>query len=537
MLQLNRTDLARRGDWEAAGVEMPAYDCAAMVSRTIQSPRWLHFGVGNIFRAYIARLQQRLLNEGKTDTGVIAVAPYDVEIIERVYEPHDNLALAAALHSNGEIGVELVASVAETLRGDTGTERLREIARFQGLQLMSFCITEKGYALTDLKGELSAPVRQEMEKGPESARHTMSIAAALMWERFRAGGAPIALLSLDNCSRNGDRLRGAVLRVARAWEEHGFVSEDFIAYLEDEKRVSFPWSMIDKITPRPSEAVSDYLTKKGIDGMELLVTSKGTFIAPFVNAEVPEYLVIENDFPGGRPLLDEAGVFFADRETVNRVERMKVTACLNPLHTALAVCGCLLGYATIASEMKDPLLKALVEKIGYAEGIPVVVDPGIFSPRDFIREVLEDRFPNPFIPDTPQRIATDSSQKIPIRYGETIKAWTKRPDLDVGNLTGIPLAIAAWFRYLLGVDDKLRPMEISGDPMLPELKKGLEGIAVGSPESYRGQLRPFLSNPALFAVDLCAAGLGEKIEGLFVKMLAGKNAVRETLEATLTSLK
>jgi fructuronate reductase len=291
--------------------------------------------------------------------------------------------------------------------------------------------------------------------------------------------------------------------------------------------------MIDKITPRPSEAVSDCLTKKGIDGMDLLVTAKGTFIAPFVNAEVPEYLVVENDFPGGRPPLEDAGVFFVDRETVNSVERMKVTTCLNPLHTALAIYGCLLGYRTIASEMKDPLLKALVERIGYAEGMPVVANPGIFSPREFIREVLEDRFPNPFIPDTPQRIATDSSQKIPIRYGETIKSWMKRPDLKTENLVGIPLVIAAWFRYLLGVDDELRPMEISGDPMLPDLQKGLKDIVAGSPESYNGQLRPFLSNPALFAVDLYEAGPGEKIERLFVKMLAGKNAVFETLKTEI----
>jgi fructuronate reductase len=339
---------------------------------------------------------------------------------------------------------------------------------------------------------------------------------------------PLALLSLDNCSHNGEKLRNSVLSVARAWEAKGFVDKDFIAYLEDESRVAFPWSMIDKITPRPSEAVRDYLGKKGIGGMDLLITEKGTFAAPFVNTEVPQYLVVEDNFPGGRPPLEDAGVYFADRETVNKVERMKVTVCLNPLHTSLAICGCLLGYSTIASEMKDPLLKALVERIGYDEGMKVVVDPGIFSPQEFLREVLEERFPNPFIPHTPQRIATATSQKLPIRYGETIKAY-QAANLDTGDLKGISVVIAAWFRYLLGVDDSLNPMEISSDPMLPELREGLKGIRAGAPESYNGQLRPFLSNAALFAVDLYRAGLGEKIEGLFVKMLAGKNVVRETL--------
>ena len=128
--------------------------------------------------------------------------------------------------------------------------------------------------------------------------------------------------------------------------------------------------------------------------------------------------------------MERAGVYLTDRQTVNDTERMKVTTCLNPLHTALAVYGCLLGYDSIAAEMRDPELKALVEHIGYDEGMPVVVDPRILNPRAFLQEVLEQRLPNPFIPDTPQRIATDTSQKVPIRFGETIKAYARRQDLE-----------------------------------------------------------------------------------------------------------
>ncbi|MDR1648699.1 MAG: mannitol dehydrogenase family protein [Synergistaceae bacterium] len=537
MLRLDREGTADRAAWEAAGFRMPGYDREAMIRRTLENPRWLHFGAGNIFRSFIAPLQQHLLDRGRADTGIVAAEAHDGEIVEAVYRPYGNLAISVGLRPDGEMLPEVVASVAEAIRADGGRDRLREIAKVPALQIMSFCITEKGYSLTDMKGELTESVRQELERGPEGARHTMALAAALLLDRFLAGGASVAMLSLDNCSRNGEKLRDAILRVARAWAAGGFgigdsVWKDFIAYLEDEGRVSFPWSMIDKITPRPSEAVRDCLTRKGVAGMDLLLTAKGSYVAPFVNAEIPQYLVVEDRFPGGRPPLEEAGtgVYFTDRQTVEKAERMKVSACLNPLHTALAIFGCLLGYRTIASEMENPLLKALVERIGYAEGMPVVTDPGIFSPKEFIREVLEDRFPNPFIPDTPQRIATDTSQKIPIRYGETIKAWMKRAGAGAGALTGIPLVIAAWFRYLLAVDDELRPMELSGDPLLEELRKGLEGVRPGEPESYGGQLRPFLSNPALFAVDLFAAGLGEKIEALFVETLAGKGAVLRTLE-------
>lgn len=99
-----------------------------------------------------------------------------------------------------------------------------------------------------------------------------------------------------------------------------------------------------------------------------------------------------------------------DRETVNNTEKMKVMTCLNPLHTALAVYGCLLGYNSIADEMKDNELRALVEKIGYDEGMPVVIDPKIINPSDFIHEVVEKRLPNPFVP-----ILRSVSQRIPVR--------------------------------------------------------------------------------------------------------------------------
>ena len=81
--------------------------------------------------------------------------------------------------------------------------------------------------------------------------------------------------------------------------------------------------------------------------------------------------------------------------------------------------------------MKNPSLKKLVEVIGYKEGLPVVINPGILDPKEFIDTVLNVRIPNPFMPDTPQRIATDTSQKLAIRFGETIKAYAAAPSLNV----------------------------------------------------------------------------------------------------------
>jgi fructuronate reductase len=228
--------------------------------------------------------------------------------------------------------------------------------------------------------------------------------------------------------------------------------------------------------------------------------------------------------------LEAAGVLFTDRKTVEQVERMKVTTCLNPLHTALAIFGCLLGYKLIADEMKDKYLKKLIEKIGYDEGMPVVVNPGILEPEAFINEVINERFPNPYIPDTPQRIACDTSQKMPVRFGETIKTHINHPELDVKSLTYIPMVIAAWCRYLMGFDDCGEVMELSPDPMLQELKNYIKGVKLGDVDSVRGQLIPLLSNERIFGVNLYEVGLGYKIEGFFKEMIAGKNAVRNVLE-------
>ena len=287
--------------------------------------------------------------------------------------------------------------------------------------------------------------------------------------------------------------------------------------------------MIDKITPRPDKTVEARANEIGMEDMTPITTSKGTFIAPFVNAEVPQYLVIEDNFPAGRPALEKAGVYMTDRDTVNKVEKMKVTTCLNPLHTSLAVFGCLLGYTRISDEMNDPDLNALVRKLGYDEAMKVVTDPGIIDPMDFINEVINERLPNPYIPDAPQRIATDTSLKIPIRFGETIKSYISSDELDTDSLVMIPLTIAAWLRYLLGVDDNGEKFEPSSDPMLGTLQQILSGVVWNDPSSLDDSVDSILKNDIIFGSDLVACGMSSKIKDMLSLMLQGKGSVRKTL--------
>ena len=532
-MQMNASSIVnQKAEWEKLGVKLPTFDHAAMTAATKEHPIWVHFGAGNIFRGFIAALQQRLLNEGAADRGIIAADTFDYDIIDKIYTPYDNLTMNVTLNPDGTTSREIIGSVAEGLRANSADAemmaRFKQIFTDPGLQMISFTITEKGYALYRPDGSLMPVVQADIDEGPAHARHAMSMVAALLLERFRNGAAPLAVVSMDNCSHNGEKLQASVMTVAKAWLEKGYVGQDFIDYLSDESKITFPWSMIDKITPRPHKIVEESLEKDGIEGMTPIVTSKNTFIAAFVNAERPQYLVVEDKFPNGRPALEKAGVYMTDRETVNKTERMKVTTCLNPLHTAMSVYGCMLGYDLICAEMKDEDIVALIKRLGYVEGLPVVVDPKILDPKAFIDEVIEQRLPNPFMPDMPQRIATDTSQKVGIRFGETIKSYIAE-GRDLNSLVSIPLAIAGWLRYLLAIDDNGNAFEVSADPLKDDLQAKLVGIEFGKPETVTDQLDGILSNASIFGSDLTKTVLADKIKAYFKAEIAGAGAVRKTL--------
>ena len=509
---LNNESLKKRAEWEARDYRLPDYDREAMITRTRENPTWLHFGAGNIFKALHAMAAQRLLNEGVLDKGIIAV-----ERVDRGGEKYDDLAVVVTLKANGSVEKNILGAMAETCYLYGGEERLKEIFRNPSLQLATFTITEKGYSL------VPDEVKADLALSPAEAKSYMGKVAALLLERYRAGAYPIAMVSTDNCSHNGDKLKAAMLAFAEAWGDAGFR-----AYLEDSRKVSFPWTMIDKITPSPDLSVGALLEADGLEGFAPVRNARGTVKAPYVNAEESEYLVLEDAFPNGRPPLEKAGFYFTARETVDKVERMKVCTCLNPLHTALAVYGCLLGFEKISAEMQDEDLKKLVEIIGYKEGLPVVTDPGIIHPQDFIDTVVKVRIPNPFMPDTPQRIATDTSQKLPIRFGETIKAYLASDTLDVQDLKLIPLVHAGWLRYLMAVDDEGRTFEPSPDPLLETAQAYVKDMKLGeTPDCSR--LEGLLRNKAIFGVDLIEAGLADRVCGYFAELTAGPGAVRATL--------
>ena len=479
-------------EWAEKGYQMPTFDIQAVREKTHKEPTWVHFGAGNIFRAFPAAILNEALNSGKYDRGVIVAESFDYEIIDKAYQPYDNLSLLVSLQSTGTIEKKVIASVTESLKADYQFEdwnRLVEIFRNPSLQMISFTITEKGYSVNPA----------DLERGLKPVL-AMGKVAALLLERYNAGQLPLTVQSMDNCSHNGDKVKAGVIQYVKKWVADGLAPAGFEAYVLDETKITFPWSMIDKITPRPHEKVQAMLAADGF----------------------------EDNYTNGRPPLELGGVMYTSRKTVDMVETMKVTTCLNPLHTAMSIYGCMLGYTLISAEMADQDIRSFIQKLGYIEAMPVVTDPGVLNPYEFIGAVLNRRLPNPFMPDAPQRIAMDTSQKLAIRFGETLKKYQER-GLDKSNLVLIPLVLAGYARYLRGIDDSGNAFEPSPDPLLSELQQIVAGLEVKEGEQDFSCLKKLYARTDVFGVDVYAMGLGEQIEGMVKELYAGPGAVRKTL--------
>lgn len=135
-------------EWLKKGYEVFAYDREKMIEDTRKDPEWVHFGAGNLFRAFQAVFCDKLLDEGVLNKGIIAVGGRDSQAIDDYFRRFDNLHIAVTLKGNGEIEKRVVGSIAESLKIED-KERLEEIFENPSLKVASFTVTEKGYVVNE----------------------------------------------------------------------------------------------------------------------------------------------------------------------------------------------------------------------------------------------------------------------------------------------------------------------------------------------------------------------------------------------------
>ena len=269
--------------WNKAGITLPGYDVEKVSQKAKEEPKWVHFGIGNIFRIFIGGIADGLLEEGVLDRAITCVETFDYDVVDKIYDPYDNLGLSVILHGDGTREYKVLGSLAEAVKAQSADpkqwNRLKKIFASKSLQLVSFTITEKGYALQKADGSWFPFVENDIKNGPEQVTGAMAVLVAMLLERYKAGKYPLALVSMDNCSQNGAKLRESVLMMAEEWRKAGFVDTDFIDYISDENVIAFPWTMIDKITPRPSEQIAADLEALGVEDMQPVITSKQTYLS------------------------------------------------------------------------------------------------------------------------------------------------------------------------------------------------------------------------------------------------------------------
>ena len=155
-MQLTLNGIQKKEDWKAANIALPTYDIEKIRKNTKENPVWVHFGAGNIFRAFPAACQQKLLNDGVEKTGIIVAEGYDYEIIKKAYRPQDDLSLLVTLKANGTIEKTVIGSLAQSLTVDRQDAEdwncLKDIFASKTLQMVSFTIREKGYSITSAYG-------------------------------------------------------------------------------------------------------------------------------------------------------------------------------------------------------------------------------------------------------------------------------------------------------------------------------------------------------------------------------------------------
>jgi D-arabinitol 4-dehydrogenase len=359
----------------------------------------LHIGLGSFHRAHQAVYLHHLRESGDRSWAIVGGNIRN--------DMADTMAALAAQRGEytletvspaGERRYERITSIRAVIPFDASLARLIEVGADAATKIISFTVTEAGYYL-DAKNALDlsyADLRADLDGG---ARGTIYGAiTAILAERMKreksGGGAPVTLLNCDNLRSNGTRFRAGLLdflarrgqTALRAWVE---------------ANTSCPCDMVDRITPRPLPDVAGRV--KAATGFDDRAA---------VMAESFIQWVIEDDFIAGRPAWERVGAEMV--ASVHAYEEAKIRI-LNATHSCVAWAGTLKGLSFIHEDMAVPAIHKMAHDYVTNDVIPSLNTPEHPCPIDLAkyRDVVLERFGNPHVRDTNQRVAMDGFSKIP----------------------------------------------------------------------------------------------------------------------------
>jgi len=423
-IPLRRDTIARL----PAPILRPAYDPAHI------RPGIVHLGLGGFHRAHMARYTHDLMQRQPEalEWGIVGAGllPADRRMQDSL-EPQDALYTLTERDAAGET-TTVIASLAQTIFAGESTAGLLRAIEPPTIRIISLTVTEHGYCLNRATKRLDPdhPLIQRDRATPHAPASAIGVIVEALRRRRAARIAPPTLLSCDNIQHNGDVLRQAVLDLAT-------LQDPALAHWI-EAQASFPSTMVDRITPVTADADIAWLRDTiGVEDRWPVVCETFT------------QWVIEDRFPQGRPEWDLVGAQFVT--DVAPYEFMKLRL-LNASHLAISGLGRLIGYGTIDEAMADPVMTRFMAALMDRETGPTLPPvPGIDLPA--YKAKLIERFANPAIKDTVERVNTDAPVNVlldPIR-----DRLEQGAPIDL-----LALALAAWLRRVRGQDETGAPITV-----------------------------------------------------------------------------
>ena len=417
-------------------IRRPAYDRRALKTGIV------HLGVGAFHRAHHAVYTDDVLGDDPR-WGIVAASLRSPDTYDAL-QPQDGLYTLSVRSQDGE-DLRVVGAIRRVIVAPQATEELLDAMADPQTRIVTLTVTDKGYCHDPATGALN-------EDHPDivhdlaymrTPRSAPGFIVEALRRRRRAGIAPFTVLTCDNLPSNGRTVRRVLTRFAE------LVDPELGRFVADE--VSCPSTMVDRIVPATTdhdrERIGNLL---GVEDAWPVVTE------PFTQ------WVIEDRFPQGRPAWERSGAEFVD--DVEPYEHMKLRL-LNGSHSTLAYLGYLAGYETVADAMADPAFVRLIEGLMDEEVTPTLhMPPG--ADLASYKKALVARFRNPALKHRTWQIAMDGSHKLPQRLLGTVRDRLR----DGASIARLSLGVAAWMRYVTGVDETGAPIDVR-DPLAGRLRE------------------------------------------------------------------
>lgn len=446
----------------------------------------VHLGVGAFHRAHIAAYVDSVLSRDP-GWGIIGVSLRRPDTRAALLD--QDFLYTLAIRSAEGTKTRVIGSLFDVLDANTQRHEVLAAMADPGVRIVSLTVTEKGYCHDPATGELDAThpdVKHDLDH-PESPVSAPGLIVRALEVRKAKGIPPFTVLSCDNLPANGHTTQRIVTRFAslRDAELGNFIRE----------HVAFPSTMVDRIVPATTDDDrKDVTSLTGLDDAWPVVTE------PF------HQWVVEDHFTQGRPALETAGVEFV--KDVAPFELMKLRM-LNGSHSTLAYLGYLAGHQYVSEAIAQPAFRSLISALMTEDVMPTL--PMDRLSLEHYRDALLDRFSNPALRHRTWQIAMDGSQKLPQRLLGTIRDRLK----DGHSVTRISLGVAAWMRYVTGIDEQGHPIDVR-DPLATRLR----GIADAAGKDPARLVDGLLNVREIFGDDLPAsapfrAALHAHVQSLF----------------------